>query len=255
MVRGRLALALAVLALTAGGCRELPGGGTAGNPGGNHDLLIFVFDRSSSVQDHELVHARELTRERLRHLTHGDRFVALELLELSLDEEPRRWGQQVPARQYTNQEMPRDSVALVRFLRDASEYIGTFTEVEGREGIQGTDILSTLHLVASELHASPGYRATLVLYSDMLQANAVMNMEGLVRMPPPDWIEREAGLGTLPDLTGLCVVVVGAMHDNRAAQLVKQFWEEYFETTGATLIPHNYSYRPVQVPHRPCPNH
>jgi len=252
--RFTLGVALA-LALAAGACRDLPGGRTAGaNPGGaNHELLIFVFDRSNSVLDHELTHALALTRERLRHLDHGDRFAAIELLELSLDEEPRRWAQQVPDRQFQNQEMPRDSIVLTRFIRDAGDYIASFVDPEGREGIRGTDILSTLHLVAAEMAGYPGYRPTLVLFSDMLQANAVMNMEGLVRMPPSNWVQREAELGTLPDLTGLCVVAVGVLTDDRGTQVVKQFWEEYFRVTGATLLSHNYSYRPVQIPHRPCP--
>ena len=243
------------LVLFTGACRDLPGGRTAGaNPGGaNHELLIFVFDRSSSVLDHELTHALALTRERMRHLGYGDRFAAMELLELSLDEEPHRWAQQVPDRQFQNQEMPRDSIALTRFIRDANEYIARFANPEGRDGIQGTDILSTLHLVASEVAGFPGHRPTLVLFSDMLQANAVMNMEGLIRMPPSDWIQRQAALGTLPDLTGLCVVAVGVLTDDRGAQVVKQFWEDYFRVTGATLLSHNYSYRPVQIPHRPCP--
>jgi len=255
-VKRTFAVGIAVaLTLFSGACRDLPGGRTAGaNPGGaSHELLIFVFDRSSSVLDHELTHALALTRERLRHLDHGDRFAAIELLELSLDEEPKRWAQQVPDRQFRDQEMPRDSITLNRFIRDASDYIARFANPEGRNGIQGTDILSTLHLVASEMAGFPGYRPTLVLFSDMLQANAVMNMEGLVRMPAPDWVQREAALGTLPDLTGLCVVAVGVLTDDRAAQVVKQFWEEYFRVTGATLLSHNYSYRPVQIPHRPCP--
>jgi len=244
-----------VLALFTGACRDLPGGRTAGaNPGGaNHELLIFVFDRSNSILDHELTHALALTRERLRYLSYGDRFAAMELLELSLDEEPHRWAQQVPDRQFQGQEMPRDSIALTRFIRDANDYIARFANPEGRDGIQGTDILSTLHLVASEMAGFPGHRPTLVLFSDMLQANAVMNMEGLIRMPPSDWVQREAALGTLPDLTGLCVVAVGVLTDARGTQIVKQFWEEYFRATGATLLSHNYSYRPVQIPHRPCP--
>jgi hypothetical protein len=243
------------LVLSAGACRDLPGGRTAGaNPGGeSNELLIFAFDRSNSILDHELEHAVALTQERLKHLDHGDRFAAMDLLQLSLGEPPRRWAQQIPDRQFPDQEMPRDSVALSRFVRDASEYIENFANAEGRDGIHGTDILSTLHLVAAEMAGFPDSRPTLILFSDMLQANAVMNMEGLLRMPPANWVESEAKLGTLPDLTGLCVVAVGVLTDDRGTQVVRQFWEEYFRTTGATLLPQNYSYRPVQIPHRPCP--
>jgi hypothetical protein len=189
----------------------------------------------------------------MRRLSHGDRFVALELLQRTLTEEPHRWAQQVPEREFPDREMPRDSVTLVRFTRDAQDYVGSFISPEGREGIQGTDILSTLHLVAEELAANPGHRATLILFSDMLQANEVMNMEGLERMPPSDWIASQSELGTLPDLSGLCVVVAGAVGDNTQALAVRRFWEEYFEVTGADLRAHNYAYRPVQIPIQPCP--
>ena len=35
---------------------------------------------------------------------------------------------------------------------------------------------STLHLVGSELQARPEYLTTFVLFSDMLQANQIMNL-------------------------------------------------------------------------------
>jgi hypothetical protein len=216
------------------------------------ELLVLVYDRSSSVMDHELEHFRELTRERVGDLYHGDRLVAFEILERSLEEDPRRWSQQVPEREYTNRIMQRDSVSRARFVQDARDYLGQYTEPDGRDGIAGTDILSTLHLVSHELAAYPEYRATVVLFSDMLQANDVMNMEGLVRMPHAGWISEQANMGTLPDLSGACVIVVGGRTDTPASQRVRSFWEEYFETTGASFTPRNYQHRAVRIPERPC---
>ena len=216
------------------------------------ELLIFVYDRSSSVQNHELEHAARLTRDRLGRLGHEDRIVAIELLELSLDEEPRRWSQQVPAREFTDRHVPRDSVTLARFVQDARDYIVRFSDPEGRDDIDGTDILATLHLVGAELQAYPDRPATLVLYSDMLQANREMNMEGLVHMPPDGWIQRRHAEGRLPDLGGLCVFVAGARGDTLSSRIVKDFWLEYFAATGAHLEGRNYAYRPVQIPGRPC---
>lgn len=259
MVRGRLwnpwLVAVALAAVLVGGCRQLDGSGHGGSASGEREpeLLIFVFDRSTSVQEHELEHARNLTRERIGRLEHGDRIVAIELLQHSLAEEARRWSQQVPERRYPDLRVRRDSVAGARFIRDARDYIAQFSNHEDRDHIHGTDILSTLHLVAAELQAYPEYRPTLVLYSDMLQANREMNMEGLVRMPPQNWVHTQASRGLLPDLSGLCVVVAGARNDTRASQIVKDFWREYFEETGGLLDDRNYGYRPVQIPERPCP--
>ena len=77
-------------------------------------------------------------------------------------------------------------------------------------------------------------------------------MEGLTRMPPPGWVEREMANRTLPDLSGLCVYVIGARVDTRQSQHVKDFWQEYFEATGATFESRNYTLRPVELPEHPC---
>lgn len=245
-----------VVLLTVGGCRDLAQPGQASDETGAppiHDQLVFVYDRSVSIQDHELEHARQLTSNRVGRLDHGDRVVAIELLQQALDEEPRRWATQVPDREFPNQVVPRDSVIKDRFIQDIRDYIQGFSKPEGREDIGGTDILSTLHLVSAELLAQPGHRTTFVLFSDMLQANQLMNLEALTRMPADNWVRREAERGTLPDLSGLCVVIVGARKDTAASQVVRDFWMEYFDVTGATLLDQNYTYRPVQIPDRPCP--
>ncbi len=216
------------------------------------ELLVLVYDRSSSIVDHELEHYQELTRSRLETLRHGDHLVALEILEQSLQEDPNRWSQPVPTRERQDRVMPRDSVNRARFIQDVRDYLVRYTNTDEREPAMGTDILSTLHLVAAELSAYPDHRATVVLFSDMLQANEVMNMEGLVRMPHARWIEEQAERGTLPDLSGACIVVVGARVDTSASQRVRDFWEEYFEVTGAVLRPGNYQHRAVRIPADPC---
>lgn len=248
-------LALAA-ALFLGGCRELPGEASASlaetGEVRSRELLVFVFDRSLSVKQHELEHARALTRARLRDLDHGDRIVALELLRHALDEEPVRWSQHVPAREFEGRSLPSDSISRARFIRDVSDYLVTFSDPAGREKINGTDILSTMHLVASELRAEPGARATLYLFSDMLQASSILNMEGPRPHTAPEWVSAQAAVGGLPDLRGLCVVVIGAMEDSSATRRVRDFWTTYFRTTGAVLEEGNYSYRPVRLPRGGC---
>ena len=249
-----IGVAFGVLA-GASGCRDLAEPGQAsGAPAAPvvHDQLVFVYDRSASIQDHELEHARELTRERLRALDHGDRVVAIELLEQEIAEEPVRWATQIPEREFVDQLVPRDSVAKARFIQDIQDYITRFSEPADRANIGGTDILSTMHLVEAEIQAQPNHRTTLVLFSDMLQANRVMNLEGLVRMPDENWVQDQAARGTLPNLGGLCVVLAGPREDQPMYQVVKDFWQQYFEATGATLLDQNYSYRPVSISKNAC---
>jgi hypothetical protein len=246
------------LALAAAGCGT-PEGTAAGGEGeggvlrsSRPELVVFVYDRSTSISNHQLELARKLTNDRIRKLDHGDRIAAHQILQLSLEEPPLRWSEAVPQKEWTEQSVSRDSVTRTRFLRDAQDFLITFADTMGRENINGTDILSTMHDVAADLAAAPGREATVYLYSDMLQSNRVIDMEGLHRMPPADWVQRESAKGTLPDLSGLCVVVVGARVDTDASQRVKRFWQEYFGATGAVFMDRNYALRPVELPEHPC---
>lgn len=256
---GRVILlgAVALLPLL-GGCGTPEGNAAAGEGEGGTavkstpELVVFVYDRSSSIEDHQLELARQLTNDRIRKLDHGDRIAAHELLQLSLDEPPKRWSETVPKRQWQEMAMSRDSTIRARFLQDAQDYLIVFTDTTGRSEIDGTDILSTMHDVAADLRAAPNRMAVLYVFSDMLQSNRTIDMEGLRRMPSSSWISQESSKGTLPDLAGLCVVVIGARVDNDASQRVKSFWDEYFEATGARLIDRNYTLRPVTLPEHPC---
>lgn len=254
----RLRAGAAALGLTLLAACGTPEASSAGGEEGTEltrsppELVVFVYDRSTSISGTQLDIARRLTNERIRKLDHGDRIAAHQLLQLSLEEAPSRWSETVPAREFTERKMASDSVSRARFLQDAQDYLISFTDSTSREDIGGTDILSTLHDVAADLRAAGGRSATLYLFSDMLQVNREMNMEGLARMPPANWVTRESAKGTLPDLSGLCVVVVGARVDTDMGQRVKAFWDEYFKATGATLLDANYTLRPVTLPERPC---
>lgn len=215
-------------------------------------LVIFAYDRSTSISGSQLEIARQLTNDRIRKLDHGDRIAAHQILQLSLEEPPLRWSQSVPPREHQGAAMSRDSISRARFLRDAQDYLIVFTDSTSRGDINGTDILSTFHDIAADLRAAPGRETTLYIFSDMLQSNRTIDMEGLRRMPPAGWVQRQKQAGTLPDLEGLCVVAIGPRVDTAAGQRVKAFWDEYFEATGATLLDENYSLRPVTLPEHPC---
>jgi hypothetical protein len=231
-------------------------GGTAADKeevSGPRELTLFVFDRSTSIEDYQLELAQQLSNGRISTLRHGDRIAAFQVLQLSLAEPPRRWSQAVPVRAFDNMEVARDSITLARFLRDAKDYLKPFSQPAERDNITGTDLLSTLHDVGEEIRAHPEHAPTLYLFSDMLQSNRMIDMEGLRRMPRDGWAKTAAANGMLPDLRGLCVVVVGARVDTEASQRVKKFWVDYFEATGATLSDENYQHRPVTLPSAPCP--
>jgi hypothetical protein len=245
------ALAIGLLAACGGDAGGEPAADAA--PPRQAHQIIYAFDRSTSITAAELEEYKKITNQTLEYLDHGDRVVAVELLQLSLAEKPARWSQEVPKREFTDRDMSSDSVNRARFLRDARDYIGQhYAQDAGRENFLGTDILSTLHDIAAEARAYPDHKTMAVIFSDMRQANDEINMEGMLRMPPADWISKRKAEGRLPDLSNVCVVVAGARTDTSDGQAVKAFWQEYFTATGATLLDANYSYRPVRIPEDPC---
>lgn len=242
----------AALLLAAAACDGEAGADDSTPDARPHDLVVFVYDRSASITDFQLERARELTDQRLRGLGFGDRIAALEVLQRSLSEPPRRWTQKVPDRQFEDAALRRDSVSKARFVRDAQDYLRRYTEAGDRGHIRNTDVLATLHDVASEVQAFDDHRAIVYLFSDMLQADGPIIMEGGRNMPPANWVASHEREGRLPDLGGACVMVIGARTDTQLGQQVKEFWMEYFEATGARLASRNYTYRPVRLPVYPC---
>ena len=212
------------------------------------EAVMFMYDRSGSIQVHQLEHAHSLVSERVGRLTHGDHIAAIQVLQRSVTEVPLRWSQAIPARERDDLVLAGDSISRERFVRDAVTYLENFVDPTGREEIQGTDVISTLHDVAEEFRPLRGTRKTLVIFSDMLQSTPEIEMEGGRRMPESRWVFDAAGKGILPDLAGICVVVVGGRIDTALGQSVKAFWKQYFDAAGATLYDRNYSYRPVQLP-------
>jgi len=244
--------ATALLAVATGGCidpsaspqqRELLAAEAVRTP----EHVAFVFDRSASIQEPQIAKAYELMRARIGTLTHSDRITAMELLQRSIEEVPTRWSEDVPSRERNDLVLASDSVAVDRFLRDATAYLRSFADPTGREEIMGTDILSTLHDVSEEFRVRGNTSKTLYLFSDMLQSTNTIEMEG-GSVPSSNWVASAAREGIIPDLTGVCVVVIGARVDTRAGQRVKAFWKGYFDAAGATLLDANYSYRPVRLP-------
>lgn len=250
----RAALTLTVLAPALAGCGDatVRGSAPAAESAREPRQLVLVYDRSTSITNGELYLYRQLTNQIVEVLDHGDRIAALEMLQLSLEEPPQRWAQRVPDREFEGRMMERDAENRERFLKDVRDYLGRYTEPGERDNYLGTDILSTLHDVAADVRGFPDHRATVILFSDMLQATDEINMEDMIRMPSPDWVGKHAADGRLPDFTGACIVVAGARTDTVEGQAVKTFWQEYFEATGATLLDGNYSYRPVRIPDSPC---
>jgi hypothetical protein len=72
-------------------------------------------------------------------------------------------------------------------------------------------------------------------------------------VPDAAWIERQRELGTLPDLTGACILVVGADATTPHGVRVREFWRAYLMAAGARLPDRNWRLIAPSDPDLGCP--
>lgn len=204
------------------------------------NTVAFLFDRSSSVDGRLLLSARELTRRRLGALTPGDR-----LMVWSLD------GDELESRSWR---VPEAGPEGEGFLGEVRERVVAVTDTAPYERRPGTKLLRALEELAEEIEHSPETGTVVYLFSDMLQVGSGLNFEAPDSEAPRAWVSEKTAAGDLPDLRGLCVVVVGPREDTVRDRNVRAFWEAYFRAAGADLAPENYAARMSRLPESPCPS-
>lgn len=203
---------------------------------------VFLFDRSSSVPDQLLVQSRELTRRRIGELPGGGPLVVRGVG--GGDDDGERWT------------VPRGwpGAGQEDFLPDVRERVVALTETSRRGREARSDLIGALDLLGEELDDGARAGAVVYVFSDMLQVGGDLDFEGSDPGSARAWLERRAEEGELPDLGGVCVVVVGAHEDTVRQRAARSFWEAYFRAAGAVLLPENYTGRMVHLPSDPCPS-
>jgi hypothetical protein len=201
---------------------------------------VVAVDLSGSQTQQSLQDSREFVGKLIDQLSYGDQFVLIEMSRSGVHGEMKRMVDSVPALadptfvssvDEDNLDGTKEAMrSLVPILFDST--------LVGR--ILQTDIFATLHTVSEYVRDKGGRPTTLVLLSDMLQSANGIEMEQLRRMPGPQWIAQQKSRGTLPDLAGVCVVVVGADDSTPEGVEVKRFWVEYMKAAGADLRDSNY---------------
>jgi hypothetical protein len=236
MMRNRYApFLLLAAAAVAWGC----GGGDPVNVRPPRQTVVAV-DLSGSQTPRSLQDSREFVDKLIDDLSYGDQLVLMEMSRSGVRGEMKRLVDSVPAlvdstfisaADVDKLEGTRQAMhSLVPLLFD-STLVGK---------IAHTDIFATLHTASEYVRDGGGRPATLVLLSDMLQSANGIEMGRLRRMPGPQWVAQQKSRGTLPDLAGVCVVVVGADDTTQEGVAVKRFWVEYMTAAGADLRDSNY---------------
>jgi hypothetical protein len=118
----------------------------------------------------------------------------------------------------------------------------------------GTDLVGGLHAAAARFPNGGEGRRVLVIFSDMIQESAELNIRSLARTGENGivpMLETIASAKRFPALTGVTVVVVGAGEtganqgdDAAFFRTVRSFWKQFFDRSGATIdAERNYGYR------------
>lgn len=110
------------------------------------------------------------------------------------------------------------------------------------EQTKGTDLLSTLHTAGERARETTGGRTVLVLLSDMLHCADSVCIEPPRKVPDSAWVAARKETRRIPQLSGTCVVAVGADASTDHGGRVREFWRQYFLAAGADFSESRYVY-------------
>ena len=228
---------LAVLACTliAAGCDDAVSGETADR---GHSYIVGI-DISGSRTKAELDESKQLLDALINRLDAGDRLTLIEVYQ----------GGRQPARQWSgNIKAPRNPGKLtgsdkrrVDDFRNIARMQSSilFDSARAKE-IQATDIFGTISRAADYAKASRDRGTTLLLLSDMINETPDVRMVNQQDIPRDQWIQRLAAAKRIPQLNGVCVVVVGADVSSARGAAIRDFWDKYFQAAGTRVEADNY---------------
>jgi hypothetical protein len=205
---------------------------------------IVVLDASASRSADTLKEDQDFVRQISKRLSFGDRITLVQMQQEGLRDHAQPWSTTMPQRQDANFQSRRDTEALASKQNGIALVTGGFFKKAQAGKVVHTDIFATLHIVGEIEQAAGERKIELLILSDMLQSTKGVEMEHAAIMPRKDWLNKQKHMGALPHLDGTCVVVVGADASDGAGIKVRNFWEEYFKASGATLKTQDYLFLP-----------
>jgi hypothetical protein len=228
-------LAVSVFALAAVGCDSAVG---SESPNQGHSYIVGI-DISGSRTRTELDESKQLLNALIARLEAGDHLTLIEVYQ----------GGRQPARQWSDSiRSPRDPKQLTasdrRRLQDFKDIARMQTSIlfdsVRAKGILSTDIFGTLSRAADYAKASRNQGTTLLLLSDMMNETPAVRMTSRQDIPDDGWIRHLSAARRIPQLRGVCVVVVGADVSSARGAAIREFWNKYFEAAGTQVSPDNY---------------
>ena len=203
-------------------------------------LLDLSMSRSNEVRNEGVDFLNRLSTE----LHFGDRVTVLQVQQTGLIDHPKHWTDDMPVPVDSSYVTSRDKKQLAAEQESVRDAFKGLSQLPPGDKVQHTDLITTLNLSGEYAHDFSSQRTTVILLSDMLQSSNGIEMAHLKRMPPVDWVDAQKKLGLIPNLSGACVIVVGADATTQDGARVRDFWQAYFATSGANLSLANYRATP-----------
>lgn len=235
MSGGRILALASFLATTAlSGCGTTDGQ----TPAPLAHQWIVAADLSASRNSSQLRESKAFVDSLPKVAANGDRITLLRVRERVLADSSFQWTHDIPAVAHGGPASASDSLDLEDARRElvAETSVLFDPQVQGR--LQGTDLFATLFRVADLIRADHTRKTTLILLSDMLQSTHDVDMERSVL--DTTWVTDRLAMHLLPDLIGLCVVVLGVDVSTARGEHLRQFWRAYFRAAGADYRDSNF---------------
>ena len=228
-------LIASAFAFTAAGCGDAVGGEAADR---GHSYIVGI-DISGSRTKAELDESKQLLDALIGNLEAGDRLTLIEVYQGGR-EPARQWSSSIKAPRNPGKLTASDRRRVDDFKNIARMQSAILFDSARAKEIQSTDILGTLYRAADYAKASRNRGTTLLLLSDMMNETPDVQMTSTGGIPRDAWIRHLASAKRIPQLNGVCVVVVGADVSSARGAAIREFWNDYFEAAGTRVSPDNY---------------
>lgn len=239
MTRVRRAIPALALLASALGCGDANAGASRPAAPAPRQITVAV-DISGSRNAQELREEREMLDRVIDEARFRDRLILIQMHEHGVRQAAQRWADTMPAALRESNPTAGDEARLANARHAAHAVVPAFFDSTRIGKVPQTDIFATLHTAAEYARDAAGRRPVLVLLSDMLQSADGVEMSRLDGVPNADWIRRRKAAGLVPNLTGVCVLVIGADFSTPLGVKVRKFWMDYFTVAGARLTEANY---------------
>ena len=228
-------IAVAALALVVTGCDKAVG---SESPSKGHSYIVGI-DISGSRTKAELDESKQLLDALIERLQAGDHLTLIEVYQGGR-EPARQWSDSIRSPRDPKQPTASDRRRVQDFKDIARMQTSILFDSVRAKGILSTDIFGTLSRAADYAKASRNRGTTLLLLSDMMNETPDVRMTNRQDIPDDSWIHHLAAAKRIPQLRGVCVVVVGADVSSARGAAIRDFWDKYFEAAGTSVSSDNY---------------